>query len=51
MIELSDAATLLAAGFETILFESGEQAGARGQVLIYSPWYWDGGLKFQAQRY
>ena len=41
MIGLSDAANLLAAGFEPILFESGEQAVARGQVRIFSPWYWD----------
>ncbi len=41
MIGLSNAVNLLAAGLEPILFESGEQAVARGQVRIFSPWYWD----------
>jgi len=41
MIGLSDGANLLAVGFEPILLESGEQAVARGQVRIFSPWYWD----------
>lgn len=35
MIGLSDAANLLAAGLEPILFEFGEQAGAGGRCVYF----------------
>lgn len=35
MIGLSDGANLLAVGSEPILFESGEQAGARGRCAYF----------------